>query len=47
MVIRQNFERRFTDLCEYMLWVREETRLEGNECIKLDHVAALAMTEYG
>jgi hypothetical protein len=45
--IRQHFQRHFTTVQEYMIWLGETGSLQGNECIQGNCVAAQALSEFG
>jgi hypothetical protein len=45
--LQKHFQRVFRTDLEYMLWLGETASLEGNECIRANCVAALALAELG
>jgi hypothetical protein len=45
--LQKYFQRVFRTNLEYMLWLGETTSLEGNEYIRANYVAALALAELG
>jgi hypothetical protein len=45
--LQKYFQRVFRTDLEYMLWLGETASLEGNECIRANCVAALALAELG